>query len=215
MRAVRFHSYGGPDVLEVEEVPRPRPGAGELLVEVEVVGVTLPVVRLTRGGPEGTGVALPHAPGGEIAGRIAAVGSDVTGWRVGQRVAALAFTGAYAEYAVVAAAFATAVPDDVPVEAAVTLVRGGQVALGTLHAAGLQSGESVLVTGAAGGVGHVAVQLARIVGAGRVVGAVATVTVTTASAKGALKIEGLDHEVAADLAERLTATTQATPGDAT
>lgn len=172
MRTVRFHIYGGPEVLQVEEVPRPSPGAGELLVDVEAVGVTLPAIRLTRGRPDGTGVELPHAPGGEIAGRIAAVGSDVTGWRLGQRVAAIAFSGAYAESAVVPAGFATPVPDGVPAEAAVVLVRSGQVALGTLHAAGLQPGESVLVTGAAGGVGHLAVQLARIAGAGRVVGAV-------------------------------------------
>jgi len=175
LRTVRCHAHGGPEVLQVEEVPTPSPGAGELLVDVEAVGVTLPVVRLTR-----EGVPLPHVPGGEIAGRIAAIGGDVTGWRVGQRVTALAFTGAYAESAVVPAAFATAVPDDVPAEAAVVLVRSGQVALGTLQEGRLQPEETVLVTAAAGGVGHLAVQLARIRGAGRVVGAVGDASKATA-----------------------------------
>jgi NADPH:quinone reductase-like Zn-dependent oxidoreductase len=167
LRTIRFHAHGGPEVLQVEEVPTPAPGAGELLVDVEAVGVTLPVVRLTR-----EGAPLPHVPGGDIAGRVAAVGSGVTGWQVGQRVAGLAFAGAYAASAVIPAAFATAVPDGVPADAAVALVRSGQVALGALQTGGLQPGESALVTAAGGGVGHLAVQLARILGAGRVVGAV-------------------------------------------
>lgn len=167
MRTIRYHAHGGPEVLQVEDVPTPTPGASELLVDVEAVGVTLPVVRQTR-----EGAPLPHVPGGEIAGRVAAVGRDVTGWRVGQRVTGLAFAGAYAESAVIPVAFATAVPDGVPAEAAVALVRSGQVALGTLQAGGLQPEENVLVTAAGGGVGHLAVQLARIRGAGRVVGAV-------------------------------------------
>jgi NADPH2:quinone reductase len=171
MRVISFTTYGGPEVLRLDELQRPEPGAEELLVEVEAVGVTLPVIRLTRGNADGTGVPLPHVPGGDIAGRIAAVGRGTTGWQVGQRVAAIAFSGAYAEYAVVPAAFATPVPDDVTAEAAAVLVRSGQVALATLQAAGLRTGESVLVTGAAGGVGYLAVQLARTAGAGRVVAA--------------------------------------------
>lgn len=172
MRRVCFREYGGPEVLKVEDAARPEPGEGELLVEVGAVGVTLPIVRLTHGSPDGGGVALPHAPGGEIAGRVVATGPGVSGWEVGQRVAGLAFTGAYAEFATVAASFIFAVPDQVDDATAVVLVRSGQVALGALHASGLRRGESVLVTAAAGGVGHLAVQLARSRGAGRVVAAV-------------------------------------------
>jgi NADPH:quinone reductase-like Zn-dependent oxidoreductase len=172
MRTVRFREYGGPEVLRVEQVPRPEPGEGELLIEVDAVGVTLPVVRLTRGAPDGTGVPLPHTPGGEVVGRVAAVGAGVTGWRVGQRAAGLAFSGAYAEYVAVSAAFMTAVPDEVDDHAALLLTRSGQVALGVLRAGGFDKGESVLVTAAAGGVGHLAVQLAVALGAGRVIAAV-------------------------------------------
>lgn len=175
MRAIRFGRYGGPEVLELAEVPVPRPGAGEVLIEVGAAGVTLPVVRLTRGGPDG-GVPLPQVPGGEVAGRIVEVGAGVsgepgTGWRVGERVTGLAFSGAYAEFATVPVEFLSRVPDGVDDATAVVLVRSGHVAFAALHLAALREGESVLVTSAAGGVGHLAVQLARALGAGRVVAA--------------------------------------------
>jgi NADPH:quinone reductase-like Zn-dependent oxidoreductase len=168
MRQVCFRAHGGPEVLQVEEAPRPEPGEGEVLVEVGAAGVTLPVVRLTRG-PD---VPLPHVPGGDVAGRVVAAGPGVTGVRIGERVAALAFTGAYAEFVVVPAAFVFPLPDKVDDAAAVVLVRGGQVALGALRAGAVRPGESVAVTGAAGGVGHLAVRLARELGAARVVAAV-------------------------------------------
>lgn len=163
MRTVICRQHG---VLRVEDAPRPEPGEGEVLVEVAAAGVTLPVVRLTSGG--GT---LPLVPGGEVVGRVV---SATGGWRTGQRVAALAFTGAYAEFALVGSGLLAAVPDEVDDAAAVALVRSGQVALGALRTGGVRPGESVLVTAAAGGVGHLAVQLARAVGAGRVVAAVGT-----------------------------------------
>ncbi|AHI02144.1 zinc-binding dehydrogenase [Kutzneria viridogrisea] len=167
MRVVRFHQYGGPEVLRAEQVERPEPGQGELLVQVGMVGVTLPTVRLTHGGPE-----LPHAPGGDVVGRVAAIGAGVEGWQVGQRVVGLAFAGAYAEFATVSAAFATPVPEDIAEADALVLVRSGQVAFAALHVGGVRAGDEVLVTGAAGGVGHVAVQLAKALGAKRVLAAV-------------------------------------------
>jgi NADPH:quinone reductase-like Zn-dependent oxidoreductase len=168
MRAVRFHRHGGSEVLRVENTPPPELGAEELLLEVTRAGVTLPAVRLARGGD----VPLPHTPGGDVVGRVVARGGNVRGWRIGQRAAALAFTGAYAELAAVNAAFAFPIPDDVGDDAAVALVRGGQVALATLQVSGFLAGGSVLVTAAAGGVGHLTVQLAKALGASRVVAAV-------------------------------------------
>lgn len=119
---------------------------------------------------------LPHLPGGEVAGRVAATGPGVTAWTVGQRVAGPAFTGAYAEFATLPAASAFAVPDGADDAAALLLVRSGQVALGALRAAAPRAGERVLVTAAAGGVGHLAVQLARTLGAGHVTAAVSAAT---------------------------------------
>ena len=189
MRRICFSEYGGPEVLQVEEVARPEPGEGELLVEVQAVGVTLPVVRLTRAGH----VPLPHAPGGEIGGRVVAIGPGVTGRRIGERVAGLAFTGAYAEFAAVSSAMVSTVPDGVGDAAAVLLVRSGQVALGALDAAAPAEGESVLVTAAAGGVGHLAVQLARTRGASRVVAAVGSL-----AKAGFLRDLGVDEVVTYD-----------------
>ncbi|MFJ2889760.1 zinc-binding alcohol dehydrogenase family protein [Streptomyces sp. NPDC087305] len=164
MRRVRYESAGGP--LFLEEAPAPAPGPGELLVRTEAIGVTLPVVRKV------TEAAEPIPLGGEIAGEVAAVGQDVTRFRVGERVTGLCFGHGYADFAVLHEAMASPVPDTASAVDAVALVRSGLVALGALAAARPQPGEAALITAAASGVGHLAVQVARVRGAGRVVGAV-------------------------------------------
>ncbi|MFF8810769.1 quinone oxidoreductase family protein [Streptomyces pactum] len=189
MRRVRFYEYGGPEVLRVEEAEVPRPGPGELLVRNEAIGVTLPMVRKVRDG----GVPLPGVLGGEVAGRVAVVGPGVTGFAVGDRVTALCFTDAYAEQSVVSAAMASPVPEGAGAVAAVALVRSGLVALGAYASARPEPGDSVLVTGAAGGVGHLAVQLARARGASRVVAAAGS-----AAKAGFLRGLGADEVVCYD-----------------
>jgi NADPH2:quinone reductase len=166
MRRIWHNEHGGPSVLQVEEADVPSPADGEVLVEVEAVGVTLPGLMHLRDLP------LPQRPGGELAGRIVALGPDVAGFTVGQRVTGLTMNGAMAEYAVAPVVLLDAVPDGVDPAIALTIVRSGLVALAALRTADLAAGESVLVTAAAGGVGHLAVQLARALGAGRVVGTV-------------------------------------------
>ncbi|MGW5615374.1 quinone oxidoreductase family protein [Streptomyces sp. NPDC003877] len=164
MRRVRYESRGGP--LFVEEAPVPGPGPGELLVRAEAIGVTLPVVRKV------TEAAEPVPLGGEIAGEVTAVGEGVTRFSTGERVTGLCFGHAYADFALLHEATASPLPRDATAVTAVALVRSGLVALGALEAARPEPGEAALVTGAASGVGHLAVQLARTRGAGRVVGAV-------------------------------------------
>ncbi|GAB7059633.1 zinc-binding dehydrogenase [Streptomyces mexicanus] len=164
MRRVRYDSRGGP--LFMEEVPVPAPGPGELLVRCEAVGLTLPVVRKV------TEAAEPVPLGGEVAGEVVGVGAGVTGFRSGDRVTGLCFGHGYADFALLHEAMASPVPHGASAVDAVALVRSGLVALGALEASRPVPGEAVLVTGAAGGVGHLAVQLARVRGAGRVVGAV-------------------------------------------
>ncbi|MFF4371736.1 zinc-binding alcohol dehydrogenase family protein [Streptomyces sp. NPDC001594] len=166
MLRIRHEVNGGPEVLFAEEVDRPEAGPGELLVRAEAIGVTLPTVRKVR---EGSG---PVPFGGEIAGTVVSTGAGVTCFAVGDRVTGLCFADAYAEYAVLDAAFATAVPDDATAVDAVALVRSGLVARGAFEAGRVRPGESVLVTAAAGAVGTLALQLARAGGAGRVVAAV-------------------------------------------
>ncbi|WP_371554974.1 zinc-binding dehydrogenase [Streptomyces longwoodensis] len=164
MRRVRYDSVGGP--LFLEDVPVPAPGPGELLVRTAAVGVTLPVVRKV------TEAAEPIPLGGEIAGEVVAVGEGVSRFAAGDRVTGLCFGHGYAEAVLLDEAMASPVPEGASAVEAVALVRSGLVALGALTAARPELGGSVLVTAAASGVGHLAVQLARAHGASRVVGAV-------------------------------------------
>ncbi|MDH6515399.1 NADPH2:quinone reductase [Streptomyces sp. SAI-135] len=164
MRRVRYRSTGGP--LFLEEVPAPEPGPGELLVRCEAIGVTLPVVRKV------TEAAQPVPLGGELAGEVVTAGAGVTRFRSGDRVTGLCFGHGYADFALLHESMASPVPDGASAVDAVALVRSGLVALGALAAARPEPGETALVTAAASGVGHLAVQLARIRGASRVVGAV-------------------------------------------
>ncbi|OLZ66402.1 NADPH:quinone reductase [Streptomyces sp. IMTB 2501] len=164
MRRVRYESTGGP--LFVEEVPAPEPGPGELLVRCAAIGVTLPVVRKV------TEAAEPIALGGEIAGEVVAAGEGVTRFRPGDRVTGMCFGHGYADFALLHEAMASPIPDGADAVDAIALVRSGLVAYGALEAARQAPGEAVLVTAAASGIGHLAVQLARARGAGRVVGAV-------------------------------------------
>ncbi|MFF8473956.1 zinc-binding alcohol dehydrogenase family protein [Streptomyces sp. NPDC015414] len=164
MRRVRYESAGGP--LFVEEAAVPEPGAGELLVRCEAVGVTLPVVRKVAEAAE------PVPLGGEVAGTVVAAGEGVSRFRTGDRVTGLCFGHGYADFALLREAMASPVPDHATCVDAVALLRSGLVALGVLDAAGPVRGQAVLVTAAASGVGQLAVRLARVRGARRVVGAV-------------------------------------------
>ncbi|MCP2259988.1 NADPH:quinone reductase [Streptoalloteichus tenebrarius] len=168
MRRLRHHDHGGPEVLRIEETPVPQPARGEVLVRIEAVGVTLPLLGHLRA----ASTPVPSCPGGEISGEVVAVGEDVHDLAVGQRVAGVVFDGAHAEYVAAPAAALGVVPDGVEAADAMTVTRSGLVALGALRVGRFAEGERVLVTAAAGGVGHVAVQLARALGAARVVAAV-------------------------------------------
>ncbi|MER5355479.1 zinc-binding dehydrogenase [Kitasatospora sp. NPDC002551] len=184
MLRVRHEADGGPGLLRAEQAAVPEAGAGDLLVRVEAVGVTLPTVRRLRDSRE------PLALGGEIAGRVAATGPGVTGFAAGDRVTGLCFADAYAEFAVLPTAMASHVPDDATAVEAVALVRSGLVARGAHEAARLEPGERVLVTAAASGVGTLALQYARAGGAGRVVAAV-----SSAAKAGFVRSLGADEVV--------------------
>jgi len=168
MRAVRLHEHGGPEVLQVEDVDRPTPGAGELLVEVAAAGVN-PVDTYFRDGSYPP-VELPFTPGVDVAGEVMTTGDGVDldpGDRVfGTGIGNAEFQGAYAEYAVVPADRAVALP------AGADLAEAGAAGVAAVTAwralvehAGLDPAEHVLVHGAAGGVGHAAVQVAAATGA--------------------------------------------------
>lgn len=155
-------------MLVAEEVDRPKPGAGEVLIRTKAIGVTLPTVRKVRDAGE------PISLGGEVAGEITALGEGVAAFGVGDRVTGLCFADAYAEFAVLSAAMTSRVPDYASDVDAVALVRSGMVARGACDAARIEPGGSVLVTAAASAVGTLALQQAKAAGAGRVVAAVSS-----------------------------------------
>jgi NADPH2:quinone reductase len=173
MRAVEFQEYGGPEVLRVVEGGVPEPGPGQVSIDVAYAGVNFADLKARA---EGYRVpALPYVPGVEVSGRIRALGAGVTGLAVGQEVVALSEGGAYAEVLVAEAATVFPVPSGLDLRTAATLPAVLPTAYALVHTVGrLQRGESVLVQGAAGGIGTAAGQLARAAGAGAVYGVVSS-----------------------------------------
>ncbi len=160
MRAIVVREFGGPEVLRLEEVPEPTPGAAEVAIAVEFIGVNFTDVRNRVG--DGLGV-LPFTPGVEVSGTVSAVGPDVRSLRVGQRVAAFTRGHSYAEVVTAAEAFTIVLPDTLAgrPEAAGMLVTVPLALNAVERAARVLDGESVLLHAAAGGVGSVVGQLLR------------------------------------------------------
>ncbi|MCF3132507.1 quinone oxidoreductase family protein [Streptomyces olivochromogenes] len=173
MRAVRFQEYGGPEVLKTVEADVPEPGPGQVSVDVAYAGVNFADLKARSEGYRVGG--LPYVPGLEVSGRIRAVGAGVEGLAVGQEVAALTDGGGYAEVTVADAVTVFPLPAGVGLRTAATLTTVLPTAYALVHSVGrLRSGETVLVQGAAGGVGTVVGQLARAAGAGAVYGVVSS-----------------------------------------
>jgi NADPH:quinone reductase len=171
MRMVQALSPGGPEVLTVGHVAFPVPGPEDVLIAVRMAGVNFADVNVRRA-TYGRRVDTDHGLGHDVFGEVLEVGADVRGMRPGQRVAGFSNSSAYAEYAVAHHRLVWAVPDGVSDEQAAAFPTVGHTAHHLLETAGrLLPGESVLVTAAAGGVGSVVVQLAGLLGAGRVVAA--------------------------------------------
>lgn len=168
MRAIRFHELGGPEVLQLGDVPTPVPGAGEVLIEVVAAGINYADTR-RRLGVYLEPSPLPFTLGSEVAGRIVRIGEGVTGWQTGDRVMAMVGQGGYADYVVAPASALLPIPDGMSFAEAAAFPIQGLTAYHLLRTAGrLAPGESVLVHAAAGGVGTLAVQLARLMGAGTI-----------------------------------------------
>ncbi|WP_261571182.1 quinone oxidoreductase family protein [Frankia gtarii] len=167
MRAVRFHEYGPPDVLRVDEVPDPRPGPGELLIRVTAAGIGFADVQIRAGLMRDVlpDLPLPFAPGFEVAGDVVAVGPGVDPAAIGRRTVGATAHGGYAELAVLPEATALPLPASLDDPTAVALLGQGATAIGVVEAAGLGPADTVLVQAAAGGVGSLLVQLARRAGA--------------------------------------------------
>ena len=166
-KAVRFQEYGGVEVLNVAEVPMPEPGPGQVLVRVKAAGINPGEAKIREGLLHSRWPAtFPSGQGSDLAGVVARAGQGVTGFAAGDEV--IGYTdnrASQAEYALAGAANLTARPPGVPWEVAGSLFVVGATAWAAVRAVTLTAGDTVVVSGAAGGVGSVTVQLARRAGA--------------------------------------------------
>nr|UUG47321.1 quinone oxidoreductase [Amycolatopsis sp.] len=169
MRVIRYHEYGGPEVLAVEDAEVPTPGPGQVLIRTEAIGVNFIETQLRQDkGP--FRFPLPGSPHGDVVGRVEAVAGATDDELLGRRVAAWMVQAAYADYVLADRTCVLAIPDSIEPAAATVLASPGQVAYGVLKLGRLVPGDTVLVHAAAGAIGHLVVQLAKIMGAGRVIG---------------------------------------------
>jgi NADPH2:quinone reductase len=167
VKALLSHAPGPPETLRLDEIADPTPGPGELLIAVRAVGVNYPDVLIIQDLYQFK-PPRPFAPGGEIAGVVEAVGDGAVGWSPGDRVIAVTGWGGMAEKAVVAAARCLPLPPDMPfADGAAILMTYGTSHHALVDRARLQAGETLLVLGAAGGVGLAAVELGRALGRAR------------------------------------------------
>ena len=170
MKAVRFHEFGGPEVLRYEDVNQPRPAAGQVLIRVAATSFN-PLDAGIRSGflQQVFPVALPHIPGIDVAGTLAEIGEGVAGWSVGDAVVGflpMTEDGASAEFVLAPAELLTEAPTSIPLVDAAALPSASLSAWQALfEQADLKAGQRVLVNGAGGGVGGFAIQLAKQAGA--------------------------------------------------
>ena len=167
MKAIQVHAFGGPEVMKLEEAPDPSPGAGQVLVRVRAAGVN-PVDTTFRSGahPLSKGLPLPLTPGIDAAGEVIAAGEGAEDFQPGEKVFGAAMSGSYAEKALLRAARTARVPGNLSFEEAATF----PVVLYTAYMAvvlkaGIRAGETLLVHAGAGGVGSMAIQIAKAAGA--------------------------------------------------
>ncbi|GAA4954223.1 quinone oxidoreductase family protein [Actinoplanes utahensis] len=187
MKAAVYYENGGPEVLRYEDVPDPVPGAGEVLLRVEAIGVQGGDVLARQGGPL---PATPHIVGYQAAGTIVAVGADVTTVRPGQKAFAFMLAGSHAELVVATESNVYVVPDDMDTRVAAGIfVEFGTADDALFEFGRLRAGQTVLVQAAASGVGLAAVQLAKAAGA-TVIG-----TAGTDEKLARLSGYGLDHGI--------------------
>ncbi len=215
MKAIRVHKFGGPEVLQLDDVPDPKPGPGQVLVRIRAAGVN-PVDTYIRMGTYTMTPALPYIPGADAAGVVDAVGDGVKRVRKGDRVyvvrtAGPPLTGGYAELAVCHEPLVQPLPSGVSFsQGAAVAVPYGTAYRGLHHKAHARPGETVLVHGASGGVGIAAVQLAIAHGM--------TVVGTAGSERGRTLVQEhgahhvLDH-TAPDYLQKLMALTEGRGAD--
>jgi NADPH:quinone reductase len=169
IKAIQVEEFGEPEVLRYVDVDRPEPDEGEVLIEVRSAGVNY-ADTMRRRNQYVEAQDLPFVPGSEVAGTVAEVGEGVDGVSAGDRVVTLLGTGGYAQYAVAPTQNLIPLPEELDFDSAAAIPLQGLTAYHCIKTSGaLKEGESVLVHAAAGGVGTLSVQMAKLLGAGTVI----------------------------------------------
>ena len=202
MKAAVYRQYGSPDVVRIEDIPKPIPGDGDVVVRIVASTLCTADWRLRRPSPAPmgwfmNGFARPkkiNVLGMELAGTVEAVGANVSELKLGERVFGGSWRfGAHAEYACVAERSLARIPDRVSFEQAAAIPYGGLTALHFLKLAGIKAGHNVLIRGASGSVGSAAVQIAKHFGA-RVTGVCSTANVELVKSLGADGVVDYTHD---------------------
>ncbi|MFD0695662.1 zinc-binding alcohol dehydrogenase family protein [Paenibacillus sp. GCM10027628] len=203
MKAIVVTAFGGPEFMAYRDLEIPQVQSGQVLIRVEKTSVNFADIK-SRYGKKGA--SLPFIPGLDAAGVIEQVGADVTHLKAGQRVIAFPSKGTYAEYVVADANLTFALPDSIDFETAAACPVVSFTSFKLLaDVARLEPGETVLIHAAAGGIGTTAIQLAKLLGAGSVIGTVGhSKKVDAALNAGADHVISLDQEDFADKVNRLT-----------
>ena len=171
MKAIQIHETGGPEVLQLADLPIPEPGPGQVLIRVEATGINFIEIYFRKGVYK---AALPLIPGSEAAGTVEELGPGVTGFKAGDAVASVSVQGSYAEYALVPAAQLVKVPAELsPEQAAAAMLQGMTAHYLATSTYPLKAGDVALVHAGAGGVGLLLTQIAARMGA-RVITTVST-----------------------------------------
>jgi NADPH2:quinone reductase len=171
MKAIQIREIGGPEVLQIVDLPIPVPGPGQVLIRIESTGMNFIEIYFRKGQYKAT---LPMIPGSEAAGTVEELGPGVNGFKPGDSVAAVGVLGSYAEYALVPAAQLVRVPEGVtPEQAAAAMLQGMTAHYLAYSTWPLKSGETCLIHAGAGGVGLLLTQLAAKIGA-RIITTVST-----------------------------------------
>ncbi|MBI2886912.1 MAG: zinc-binding dehydrogenase [Chloroflexi bacterium] len=195
MKAIRIHEFGPPEALRYEEAPVPEPGPRDLLIKIEAASVNHADLFQREGRYRGMPPALPMVLGLEFAGAVAAVGAEVQGFQVGQRVVANPGSGGYAEYAAVRASVARPVPEGIELARAAAVPVAFLTAWFALHQeAGMQAGDRVLIHAGGSGVGIAAIQIAKHAGA--------RVLITAGSDEKCMKAHNLGADDTINYAQR-------------
>jgi len=172
MKAVVIEEYGDPKVLRLKTVKKPEPGKNQVLIRVAAASVNFADIMTRKGEYHGT-IGLPLIPGIDVAGVVERVGAEVCGIKENDMVMAFSACGAYAEYALADEIFTFPVPKGLDLDSAAAIPVVVFTSYNLLHTAGkLSKGETVLIHGAAGGIGTTAIQIARHAGARAIIGTV-------------------------------------------